>query len=208
MTAASELLHSRRMQLDTNPAQRAAVLKLTLATVADHPRSDEIRAAIPTELRSTIELARPSEWLAITHSMALLEVIWSVLAREEFLDFYLQQIERAQVDSMFGRFMSTAGRLFVRTPLGRLRNLSRGFDLAQRDAGELEVTAQGENAARVRLHSLPIALRNVCYATSMQAPLHFAVALESNEVRIDMDLRELANGVVHYSVRWTNPTLG
>ncbi|MFV8749162.1 hypothetical protein ACNOYE_01280 [Nannocystaceae bacterium ST9] len=191
------------MRTDSQPAQRAAVLKLTLATAAEHPRRAALEAAIPAELREAIEAARPSEWLPITRTMALLETVWKVLPRDEFIDFYIRQIDKAQTDSAFGRFMSGAGRVFMRTPMSRLRHLPRGFDLAQREAGDMDIEPVGEHAAAVRLHSLPRILRNECYAISMIAPLRFAIAQAADDVRIDVDTRELSHGVVHYQIAWT-----
>ncbi len=190
------------MRTDSQPAQRAAVLKLTLATAAAHPRHVAIEAAMPAELRTTIEKARPSEWLAFTHVMTMLESVSEVLSHEEMVEFFIGQFHRAETDSAFGRFMSGAGRVFMRTPMSRLRHLPRGFDLAQRDAGDMQITPEGEHAARVRLHSLPPVLRNALYARSMDAPLRFAVG-QAADVRVEIDTHEVADGVVHYAVSWT-----
>ncbi len=179
------------------------MLKLTLATVAAHPRRVAIEAAIPAELRTIIETARPSEWLGFTHFMTMLESISKVLSHDEMVEFYIGQIHRAETDSAFGRFMSGAGRVFMRTPMSRLRHLPRGLDLAQRDAGDMQITPEGEHAARVRLHSLPPILRNALYARSLEASLRFAVGQVADDVRIEIDAHEVADGVVHYAVSWT-----
>lgn len=196
------------MSTQSHAAQRAVVLKLSLATIAEHPRRADLEAAMPAELRQTIESARPSEWLPISCMMQMLEVTWAVLGREEFIAFYVRQSERSRTDSTIGRLLSGVATLFNRAPMARLRHLQRGFDLVQRDIGELSVIEEGENAATYVVDGLPPLLRNVCYATSMIAALEFAVGHDTHAVDCELNTTELARGRIEYRLSWRERAVG
>ena len=184
------------------PAQRAAVLKLSLATADDHPRRVELEAAIPADLRAQIVEARPSEWLAIEANARMMKALHDTLGPEQFVDFYLRQMARAETDSVFGRFIAGVTRLVARTPASRLANLPRGMDLAQRDCGEMAVSEQWDGGAVVEIHGIPPALRTPIYAKSMEAPMIYAVSTTGATARVQGDASRLADGHLRFRVEW------
>lgn len=194
-----------RSAREIQPTVRAAALKLTLATVAQHPERTRIEAAIDPALRDAIEQARPTDWLPATLLIGLLETLWRSLEREAFIAFYVRQVELAQTSSAFGRFMAQITKVLAPTPAARVRHLPRGLDLAQRDAGTMEVEAEGPNAARVVVRELPSLLRNVCYATSLIGSLESCARMVGCAGEVEMDARELSIGTLRYRLRWTAP---
>lgn len=196
------------MRTESLAGQRAVVLKLTLTTIAEHPRRAQLEAAIPPALRERIELARPSEWLPVEVTMQLLEVMWKQLSRDEFVALYRRQSERSRSDSTIGRLLTGVSSLFMRSPSSRLRHLQRGFDLVQRDLGRMGVVEASESGAVYVVEELPELLRNVCYATSMIAALEFAVGHDTHEVDVKMDTSALERGRVIYRIRWHEHAAG
>jgi hypothetical protein len=197
------------MSTELEPAQRAAVLKLSLATVADHPRRAELEAALQAGpaagLVERITDARPSEWLPIEINMAVMTALHQVLGDHEFVDFYLRQMHRAETDSVFGRFIAGATRLITRTPAARLGNLPRGMDLAQRDCGAMVVSDRRIDGAKVEIRGIPGPLRNHIYAKSMEAPLHYAVSTTGATAKVECDAGRLGAGILRFEVRWAAP---
>jgi hypothetical protein len=101
--------------------------------------------------------------LPVEVTMQLLAVMWKLLARDEFIAFYVRQSERSRTDSTIGRLLSGVSTLFVRSPSSRLRHLQRGFDLVQRDLGRMGVVEASETEALYLVEDLPDVLRNECY---------------------------------------------
>lgn len=181
---------------------RATALQLTLSTVAAHPQRARLEAAIPPELRDMIEGARPSEWLPASNLMVMFEVIWQVLDRDEFINFYLLQIERARANSTFSQFMTRLVNLLSASPAATLRHLPRGLDLVQRDAGRMQVESEGPSSAKIVVSGLPSLMRNICYATSLIASIKSSALMVGYTAEVEMDARELSIGIVHYRMRW------
>lgn len=192
----------RGMVRENQPTIRAAALKLTLATITRHPERERIEAAIPSELREAIEEARPTDWVPATLMLELLERLWRVLERDAFIALYAEQVALAQSSSSFGRFMNQITKLLAPTPQARLRHLPRGLELAQRDAGRMEVELAGSAMAHVVVRDLPSLLRNICYATSLIGSLESCARMVGWVPSVEMDARELSIGVVRYLMRW------
>lgn len=190
------------MAREAQPMFRATALQLTLSTITVHPQRARLEAAIPPGLRETIERARPSEWMPATKLMALFEVLWQVLERDGFIDFYVRQIERAQSSTAFSQFMTRLTNLMAPSPAVRIRYLQIGLDLVQRDTGRMQVELDGTQAAKIVLTGLPSVLRNLCYATSLIATIKSSALLVGYAAEVDIDVRELASGTVHYQLRW------
>lgn len=179
------------------------MLKLTLSTIAEHPKRGALEAAIPPDLLVTINDARPSEWLPVSVTARMLETVYAVLGPEDFVAFYVRQIERAQFDSAFGRFISGVTGIFARTPLARLQYLPRGFDLAQRECGVLDIDADGPHGATILAHSMPRELRTEIYAISLRAPFKFAVMTAGHDIEAIEVTPRLEVGEIRYRLQWT-----
>lgn len=191
------------MRSESQASQRAVVLKLTLATIAEHPRRLELEAAFPAELREAIEAARPSEWVPVTRVMQTLQVLWDVLGRDGLVEFYRLQSARAQADSTIGRLLAGVTNLLNPSPTTRLRHLQRGFDLIQRDIGDMRVDSVGDSECTFVLEGLAPVLRNPCYASSFLGALEFAIQRDNDQAfNIEMDLAKLDRGRIDYRISW------
>jgi serine/threonine-protein kinase len=188
------------------PTVRARHLKdwLTHAAGDEDPWRARFFAALPDDVRSTIDSAVGSTWLPVDLHVLLADIMQDAYGPARAHEHYRRAFANSLRGGIFGPLVRTGMRLFGTTPAAFLRWADRGWETSFRQCGGLAGEVQGPGRGLLIYKDLPpVCLASAAWLGSAQGSAYgaFDVCEVSGVVRIDTSRR--AEGTMQLVLEWT-----
>jgi hypothetical protein len=188
------------------PRVRTRFLHEWLANMENEPSRLRSRffAALPGDVRSTIEGAARTTWLPVDLHVLLADLTLAALGPVAAYDYYRRSFSRSLQGPLLAPMLRTATRLFGLTPATCLRWANRGWEAGFRDCGGVrgEVTAPGRG--RLVYEELPaVCIASDAWLDSSQGSAYGLLDLvgATGVARIDKSRR--AERILIVDLEWT-----
>jgi hypothetical protein len=168
----------------------------------------DVRDAVLAKLRAgpiaRIAAAGPLEWLPAEHHVALVEAPFERVGRVAYRAMWRDMTAESLDRPIFRSLVQGTLALFRRSPAQLFRVVPQGWGLVARDTGEMVVEADGKQP-RVEFvwrRMAPVLRSTDVFATAFAGSLDAVTSVAASRGSVDMDTREIANGVVRYRIAW------
>lgn len=143
---------------------RARFLHEWLDNMEHEPTRLRLRffAALPGDVRSTIEGAPRTSWLPMDLHVLLADITGAALGPASSYDYYRRSVSKSFRGPVLGPMLRTGTRLLGLTPATCLRWASHGWDAVFRDCGVVHGEVSAPGRGRMIYASLPA----VCVASA------------------------------------------
>jgi hypothetical protein len=194
------------MSESPDPRVRTRFLQEWLGNMEQETARSRTRffAALPGDVRSTIEGAARTSWLPVDLHVVLAEVTSEALGPASAYDYYRRSLSRTFQGPLLAPMMRTATRLLGLTPATCLRWAKRGWDAGFRDCGGLEGEVIAPGRGRLVYRDLPaVCTASDAWLDSAQGSAYGTLDLVGaiGVVRIDKSQRAEGSLIVH--LEWT-----
>ncbi|HEY3818254.1 MAG TPA: hypothetical protein VGL81_13835 [Polyangiaceae bacterium] len=190
------------------PLTRARHLQEWLANVAreDDPWRARFFAALPTDMRQTIEATSKVEWLPARMHVVLAEILGEAFGPARAHAYYRRAFAASLRGPVLGPLLRTGIRILGVTPASMIRWAGHGWNSSFRNCGSVSGELLGPAHGRLLYSGLPaVCTTSDAWLDSAQGSAYGALDAMGATGVVRLDKSERGQGRIVLEVEWIEP---